>query len=128
MPTAYELKPEERQAYINVARQRNLPLTLTPEEHQVYDALIRRIKKASAELKQRFKVQRVILFGALAHKAWYRPDADVDLAVEGLNSQDYWKAWRLAEEIIDDRLVELIDIETASEPLQRAIQRTGIAL
>jgi predicted nucleotidyltransferase len=69
-----------------------------------------------------------VLFGSLAHEAWFAPDSDVDLAVEGLASDDYWRAWRLAEEIIGDRLVDLIEIETAGESLRRAIERYGIEL
>ena len=35
---------------------------------------------------------------------------------------------REAEEIIGDRLVDLIEIETAGESLQRAIERYGVEL
>jgi len=56
------------------------------------------------------------------------PDSDVDLAVEGLIGEDYWRAWRLAEEIIGDRPVDLIEMETAGESLRRAIQRYGVEL
>jgi hypothetical protein len=53
----------------------------------------------------------------------------VDLAVEGLKSgKDYWEAWRVVEEIIADRLVDLIEIETAGESLRQAIQRHGAEL
>jgi predicted nucleotidyltransferase len=69
-----------------------------------------------------------VLFGSLAHEAWFAPDSDVDLAVEGLASDDYWRARGLAEEIIGDRLVDLIEIETAGESLRRAIERYGIEL
>lgn len=126
MPTALELSQKERQKYIDAALLRQPSQELTPEDRHACDAVISQIAKVSAELKKRFGVRRVILFGSLAHRAWFTADADVDLAVEGLRGQDYWDAWRLAEEIILDRPVELIDIETASKPLQRAIQRTGI--
>jgi len=79
-------------------------------------------------LKTRFSARRVVLFGSLAHAAWFMPDSDVDLAVEGLAGDDYWQAWRLVEEIIGDRPVDLIDIETVGESLQRAIQRYGVEL
>jgi len=35
-------------------------------------------------LKSRFGARRVVLFGSLAHAAWFAPHSDVDLAVEGL--------------------------------------------
>jgi len=79
-------------------------------------------------LKARFGVRRVVLFGSLAHAAWFVPDSDVDLAVEGLAGDDYWRAWRQIEEIIGDRPVDLIEIEMAGESLRRAIQRYGVEL
>jgi len=87
-----------------------------------------RVREAAEALKARFDVRRVVLFGSLAHEAWFVPDSDVDLAVEGLASDDYWRAWRLVEEIIGDRLVDLIEIETAGESLRRAIERYGVEL
>jgi predicted nucleotidyltransferase len=79
-------------------------------------------------LKTRFGARRVILFGSLAHAAWSTPDSDVDLAVEGLVGEDYWRAWRALEAIIEDRPVDLIETEMAGESLRRAIQRHGVEL
>ena len=56
------------------------------------------------------------------------PNSDVDLAVEGLVGNDYWEAWRLIEEIINDRSIDLIDLETAGDSLRSAVQRKGIEL
>ena len=53
----------------------------------------------------------------LADTTWFAPDSDVDLAVEGLRSTDFWQAWGVVEEIISDRPVDLIEIETAKETL-----------
>jgi hypothetical protein len=36
--------------------------------------------------------------------------------------------WRLTEEVIGDRSVDLIEIEMAGESLRRAIQRYGVEL
>ena len=40
----------------------------------------------------------------------------------------HWQAWRLAEEMIGDRTVDLVDIETAKESLLHAIERYGVEL
>ncbi|MDL1957975.1 MAG: hypothetical protein LWX01_05510 [Deltaproteobacteria bacterium] len=73
---------------------------------------------------------RVCLFclGSLAHEAWFMPDSDVDLAVEGLVAEAFWQAWRLAEEIIGDRPVDLIEIEAVSESMRRAINSLSLFL
>jgi len=62
------------------------------------------------------------------------PDSDVDIVVEGLTGRDmatpypYWEAWRMVEEIIEERPVDLIELETAEEFLREAIRRYRIML
>lgn len=128
MPTALELKREGWNRYLEAARPQPTPAKLTPTERRVRERLLGRIRKAAVLLKTQFSAQRVVLFGSLAHTAWFMPDSDVDLAVEGLAGDDYWQAWRLVEEIIGDRSVDLIEIETAGESLLGAIQRYGVEL
>jgi len=54
--------------------------------------------------------------------------SDVDLAVEGLAASDYWDAWRLVEDVIRERPVDLVEIERAGEALRQVIERYGIEL
>ena len=79
-------------------------------------------------LKGRFRARRVVLFGSLAQKQWFGPHSDVDLAMEGVSSNQYWDAWRVAEDMIGDRVVDLVEIETAKQSLRRAIEQHGIDL
>src|SRR5574341_1743645 len=126
MPTALELTREEWQPYIEAARRRPPPPGPTPAEERERTQLMARVQEVSAALKARFGVRRVMVFGSLANPDWFSPDSDVDLAVEGLAVEHFWAAWRLAEEIIADRPVDLIEIETAQASLLQAIQRYGI--
>lgn len=128
MPTALELSREEWGRYIESIKSRPGLPPVTPEETQELEQLLARVREAVVELKKRFSVSRVVLFGSLAHRAWYMPDSDVDLAVEGLDPGAYWKAWGLVEDIIATHPVDLIDIKTAGESLQHAIERDGIEL
>ncbi len=80
--------------------------------------------KAAAALRSRFAVRRVVVFGSLAHAAWLIPDSDVDLAVEGLAPKDYWQAWRMVEEIIGDRPVDLVEIGSAGSLCGRLLNET----
>jgi len=86
------------------------------------------VRKAADVLRTRYGAKRVILFGSLAHEAWYCEDSDVDLAVEGLVDDTIWRAWRTVEEIIGDRAVDLVEVETASTTLRNVIERTGVLL
>jgi predicted nucleotidyltransferase len=80
------------------------PCTLLADvKEDTHYRLLERIREAAVVLKSCFHARRVVLFGSLAHVAWFTPDSDVDLAVEGLSSDDYWRAWRVVEEIIGDR-------------------------
>ncbi len=128
MPTALEVTREGWGAYIQKASKRPPPPELTPEERQERKRLLAKVREAVAMLKTRFGVRRVILFGSLAHESWFSPGSDVDLAIEGLSSEDYWQAWRSVEEIIRDRPVDFVEIEDAGESLRRAIERSGVEL
>jgi predicted nucleotidyltransferase len=128
MPTALELTREEWRPYLEAARRRPPRPQLTPAEQDEREQLLNRIREVATVLKNRFGARRVILFGSLAHAAWFRPNSDVDLVVEGLTQDAYWEAWRLVEELINDRPVDLIELETVSESLLQAIQRYGVEL
>ena len=128
MATALELTRKGWAPYIESMSIRPDPPELTPEENEEQRQLLARVRQAAAMLKKRFATQRVVLFGSLAHASWFVRDSDVDLAVEGLDNEDYWHAWRLVEEIIGDRPVDFIEIETAGESLKRAIERYGVEL
>lgn len=128
MATALELGREGWKRYVEASRRRSPPPALTPAERRERERLLSQVREAAAMLKTRFGTRRVVLFGSLAHAAWFAADSDVDLAVEGLSAQEYWAAWRAVEEIVRDRPVDLLTLETVGEPLRRAIERSGIEL
>jgi len=128
MTTALKLAREGWTPYIKAMSRKPSAPELTSEEQRKRQSLLGRVREAAIILKRRFAVRRVVLFGSLAHASWFMPDSDVDLAVEGLASEDYWQAWRLVEEIVGDRVVDFIEIETAAESLKRAIERYGVEL
>jgi len=99
---------------------------LDAEEQRIRAHLLARVRAAAAMLKSRFAVRRVVLFGSLAHAAWFRRDSDVDLAVEGLAATEYWEAWRAVEEALEGRPVDFIELESAGKSLQQAIARHGV--
>ena len=128
MPTALELIPKGWRYYIEAAARRPAPPELTQEQEQEREQIVARLREVAAMLKSRFGVRRVILFGSLARKLSFTPGSDVDIAVEGLDTKKYWQAWKLAEEMIGDRPVDFVEIETAKESLKQAVQLYGIDL
>ena len=127
MATALELSREGWKPYIDAARRRRTPHP-TEDESSVRDELVGRARMVATVLKGRFRARRVVLFGSLAQKQWFGPHSDVDLAMEGVSSNQYWDAWRVAEDMIGDRVVDLVEIETAKQSLRRAIEQHGIDL
>jgi predicted nucleotidyltransferase len=128
MATAADLTAEDLKRYREAARRRAASRTLTPADAAARDDLLKRVRRAAAILKTRYGAKRVVLFGSLAHGAWPFVDSDVDLAVEGLPDDVIWQAWRAVEEIIGDRSVDLVEVETARESLRSAIERHGVPL
>jgi len=128
MPTALELPRDKWAPYLEAARQRPLPEKTNLEERRERDRLLLCVRQAAGMLKTQFGVRRVILFGSLAHATWFPRESDVDLAIEGLASDDYWRAWRAVEDVITDREVDLIEIEMATDSLRGAIERHGVEL
>jgi hypothetical protein len=50
------------------------------------------------------------------------------MAVLGLPATAFWEGWRLVEDVVGDRSVDLVVMEQASEALLRAIERDGVEL
>ncbi|MFZ2447405.1 MAG: nucleotidyltransferase domain-containing protein [Syntrophobacteraceae bacterium] len=128
MATALELTRKGWQHYLESARRRSEPPAPSASVQEKRERLLILVRDAAAKLKDRFGARRVILIGSLAQEADLSPRSDVDLAVEGLAGDDYWEAWRMVEDTITDRPVDLIDIETAGESMLQTIERYGIEL
>lgn len=80
---------------------------------------------AAGLLKQQYGAKRVIVFGSLAHGAWFHPHSDLDLAVEGLAPGAIWRAWSAVEKAAAEFDVDLIELETAGDRLSQRIREQG---
>ncbi|MBI3973218.1 MAG: nucleotidyltransferase domain-containing protein [Chloroflexi bacterium] len=125
MTTARELGPAGWKTYFGPASTAPSGEIVAPEERE---RLLERVREAVHLLKQRLGARRVVLFGSLAHGGWFFTTSDVDLGVLGLEGEAFWQGWRLVEDIVGERRVDLVALELASEPLQRAIERDGVEL
>ena len=67
----------------------------------------------------------MIVFGSLAHGAWFHPHSDLDLAVEGLKPGMIWRAWSAVEKAVSEFEIDLIELETASDRLGQRIREQG---
>ena len=121
--TAAELTKLERKKYRDLA--------VLEEESERRQEAARRDKAlavahtAAAVLKEVFGASRVFLFGSLAAGGRFHARSDIDLGVEGLRSEDYWRADCRIEGVGGDLEIELVDLQTASAALAQAIRRDG---
>jgi len=52
----------------------------------------------------------------------------VDLVVEGIASQDFWRAWSALDTLGSEIEINLVDLEDASPALRLEIEREGVEL
>lgn len=114
--TAAQVTDKEMAVYRATARQRE------EQERQVQAQRVQRswalAQRAAALLKDQFNARRVILFGSLARHDFFHRRSDVDLAVEGIKSQDFWQAWSALDTLGCDFEINLVDVETALPSLR----------
>ena len=122
MPTALELRPEEREKYRETARRRALEPRMTDEDEQERQRLLQALSAVADVLRSKYGIKRVVVFGSLAHGAWFSAQSDVDLALEGAG-RNYWTAWDEVETAVRGRSVDVVELETASASLCDAIER-----
>jgi predicted nucleotidyltransferase len=72
-------------------------------------------------------VKRLYLFGSLVKPGAFRPDSDVDLAVEGGNAEVYFALWRDLDHAFADWFIDLRDISTPSSFAEQ-VRRTGLLI
>jgi len=83
---------------------------------------------AAQLLREEFGATRVIAFGSLAHGAWFEPRSDIDLAVEGVPVEAFWRAWCALDRLGSTVEIDLVAIESAPERLRDEIAQQGVAL
>ncbi len=83
---------------------------LAEREKRRQAALEAAVSALNAVLPRSGKVRRAYLFGSVVRPGAFRPDSDVDIAVEGIEAADYFALWRDLEEAMPDWPVDLRDI------------------
>jgi predicted nucleotidyltransferase len=79
-------------------------------------------------LKENFGATRVILFGSLAHGAWFTPRSDIDLYAEGIEVDVFLKSDAAIQEIGEGFKVDLVEPRECSPELLKRIVQEGIEL
>lgn len=90
-------------------------------------------RQCALVLKKQFGVSKVVLFGSMLDIESIFENSDIELAVWGLSSDAYWKAWCAVDRVVsqtgyDFPPVDLVDVNDAKPHIFQAIEREGIEL
>lgn len=69
---------------------------------------------------------RIFLFGSLA-EGGYKPNSDIDIAVSGISSKEFFKAIARLPLIVKHR-VDLVDFDDLPLKFQKSIKNNGVLL
>jgi len=88
--------------------------------------ILRKLRGFSQGLAKRFDVKRVYLFGSLAKGLFFK-GSDIDLAIEGINFEDYLKA--IAEyRFIKGIHIDLLNLDFCRANFKEEILKEGKVL
>jgi predicted nucleotidyltransferase len=83
------------------------------------------VERISEILKDKYNVKRVILFGSVLDEDRFHDGSDIDIAVEGLDKESYFKV--LGELLMESSFsIDLVPLEEASSLLRQRISRGQI--
>ncbi len=85
--------------------------------------LLRRVSYFSYLLAKKYRIRKVYLFGSLAEGLFLK-GSDIDLAVEGMDFEDYLKALAEYREIKGTH-IDLLHLDFCKPPLKETILKEG---
>lgn len=124
--TASEMTSQEWQAYDPWAASRSVA---EPERADMARRRRRawRVARQAAELlRHQFGASKVVVFGSLAHRAWFTPRSDVDLAAWDIPADRFYQAVARILDLSADFRIDLVDPSDCSSSLRQTIEREGI--
>lgn len=122
--TALELTREEWKAYDPGYHLRtNKALHDSKRRQQAW----RVARKAAKLLRTQFGARKVVVFGSLAHRAWFTARSDIDLMAWGLGDQ-YFKAVAAMLDFSPEFAIDLVDPKMCAPTLLKVVKREGIVL
>ncbi|MDI6793958.1 MAG: nucleotidyltransferase domain-containing protein [bacterium] len=78
-------------------------------------------------LSQQYDVKKVILFGSVTQKEKFSFHSDIDLAVEGLKDEYYWKAY--GELLVNSSFkIDLVPIEKTDRKFKERLTKEGVII
>ncbi len=84
--------------------------------------------EVAALLYEQFDTIQVIAFGSLTEPMWFTTKSDIDLAVSGLSSKDYDKAWTMVFDFRSEFKIDCVNFDTSEGLFRERIKHQAIAI
>jgi len=81
--------------------------------------------RAATLLREQFGATQVAAFGSLVHGYWFSRTSDLDLAVWGLQADDYFVAVAKLQDLSPEFEIDLVAVEHCKPELREIIAREG---
>jgi len=122
--TALDLTPEELKKYsLKPKHQLNLA-----QRKRLTARAMRQARRAAELLKREFGASRVVLFGSLAHRLWFTQWSDIDLAVWGIASSEFYRAAGTVADLKTGFKIDVVDPADCHPLVRQEIEEDGIEL
>jgi predicted nucleotidyltransferase len=83
-------------------------------------------RKAAELLRTQFQAKRVAVFGSLLHEARFTRWSDIDIAVWGIPADQTFRAIGAVMDLDSSFELNLVDVNTCSPSLLRAIEQEAV--
>lgn len=85
-------------------------------------------KQIACILRQKYGANKVWVFGSLTNKEMFNQWSDIDIAVEGIPHESYYKAVAEVISLSPEYKIDIVDILDCSPLLRENIQKEGILI
>jgi predicted nucleotidyltransferase len=126
--TALDLSSHEWQAYQPGRTAETYPEHLATRTERRRQQALRIARKAARLLRDEFGASRVVVFGSLAHNAWFTPWSDIDLAAWGIPPERFYSAVAAVTGLSPAFQIDLVDPDACRSSLRATLEREGIEL
>jgi predicted nucleotidyltransferase len=83
-------------------------------------------RKAAKLLREKYRVERVVVFGSLLHKARFTQWSDVDIAAWGIPADQTFRAIGSVMDLDSAFEINLVDVNTCTPSLLKEIEREAV--
>ena len=126
--TALDLSTQEWQAYRPGRLAGSRPTSQTPTADRRRRQAWRVARQAAQLLRERYNASKVVLFGSLAHEAWFTSWSDIDLAAWGIPPERFYSAVATITGLSSTFKIDLVDADACRPSLRTTVELEGIEL